>query len=173
VTEGIVELRPPADEQRRRLSARSVLAAYDPRPLRGGYGALPVLLVAVLTFAGGIETSASAVLGPEMKHDLHLNFTQWTQLLALVTLAITLAAGPVGYLVDRVSRIPLVVIGGLLNAAGLAGVGFGYSAAAVGVGRLLSSSGSTLNLAPQLSLLADWYPVDLRGRMLAIRQLGT
>ncbi|MHB8718629.1 MAG: MFS transporter [Candidatus Dormibacteria bacterium] len=161
------------DARRRRIGLRTWLDAYNPAPvISSKYGARPMLLVTLLSFITSIQSTAATLLIPEIKHDLGFTFLQLGIFNSIVGLLAFAFFAPAGYIADRVKRLPLVVGGGLAHAIGLALFSFGYSPVVMGVGNVLAGVGAELNGLPMVSLLLDYYAVELRARMAAIGQIG-
>ncbi len=132
------------------------------------YGLRPVLAVTTLTFfaafQGGVYNAASV----EIRRDLNISLPQLIALLStLGTLTAIFNIG-VGYYADRKNRVRM---GGM----GLALSGVGGFATALSPGKATFSSSIGVSLVagevagvPLGSTLADYYPVDSRGKAFAL-----
>jgi ABC-type branched-subunit amino acid transport system ATPase component/MFS family permease len=138
---------------------------------RTPYGLLPVLLLAPLFFVRVVQASILGLAGPNISQDLGLDLRVIGGILSIVGFVSIAANLGVGWLADRVPRKPLVAVGALLTAAfsvvqARAVNANTYTVPSVGV-----DAATSLNFTPAASLLADYYPVDSRGRVFAI--IGT
>ncbi len=125
----------------------------------------------VLLLLGGVDQLESAglsVLAPDIRDSFGLSDGTITALTAAAGAFIALGAVPMGWLADRVRRRgPLV---------GLAGIGFGLAVFASGLApnafvffcaRFGAGIATSTSLPVHGSLLADTYPIGVRGRISA------
>lgn len=135
-----------------------------PRPL--------VLLTGVLAVDQADRYLLSAVF-PLLKDEFHLSDSQLGSLSAAFLLVATLGAVPFGVLVDRVMRVRIAAWGAALWSLAMVWTGVassygGLFVARMGLGVAESSYGPA-----SFSLLADYYPVERRSRVLGIFQVGS
>jgi branched-chain amino acid transport system ATP-binding protein len=170
-TGGTVVQLPVQPETRRRLTPSAVLrGALDVSALRGGYGLKPLVALGLLGIFVEASTSTFGTLKPFVKQDLGLDYTRFFGLTSAVALLLLLFAGPLGYLADRVRRTVLVAAGGVVAAIATFLTGLAYSPLLLGGARAVYGAGANLNLIPENSLLADWYPTGERIRVLTLRE---
>jgi MFS family permease len=131
-----------------------------------------VLLTGVLAVDQADRYLLSAVF-PLLKDEFHLSDSQLGSLSAAFLLVATLGAVPFGVLVDRVTRVRVAAWGAALWSLAMVCTGVassygGLFAARMGLGVAESSYGPA-----SFSLLADYYPVEQRSRVLGIFQVGS
>ncbi len=133
----------------------------------GGTAIFALVVLSLLYFFDEFDTAAFGVLAPNIEHSFHLTDQKFIALITANTSLLILAAIPVGYLADRIRRVPLVIISGIL--AGL----FSFLTGVVGavalltVVRLGNGLGLIANGPIHNSLLSDYYPPDRRAPVYA------
>ena len=133
----------------------------------GGSAIFALVVLSLLYFFDEFDSAAFTVLAPNIEHSFHLNDQRFVALITANASLLILAAIPVGYLADRVRRVPLVVISGLL-----AGI-FSFLTGVVGtvgllvVVRLGNGLGLVANGPIHNSLLSDYYRPDRRAPVYA------
>jgi branched-chain amino acid transport system ATP-binding protein len=132
------------------------------------YGLFPLVMFLLLTLFSGIGSEFFTIAGPNIAQDLNLDLRTVGGILATVGTVALLATLFIGWLSDRRNRVRIAgasfVFGGLCAMAQSAATGSGsYATAAVGVS-LAGLSGQTT----ARPLLADYYPVDARGRVFGL-----
>ncbi|MFN2569062.1 MAG: MFS transporter, partial [Candidatus Dormibacteria bacterium] len=171
-------IEPPASsggdtDRRSQRSGRGLIGGpADDAGLRSGYGVRPLLLLILLSAFIAFDGEGFNILQPLIKHDLGLNFLKFFSLTSAAATASLLLAGPLGYLCDRVRRTALIGVGGVLSGAGMLLTGLAGAPLALGAARALSRGAWQLAAVPQLSLLADYYAVDKRVRVVTLVQVG-
>lgn len=131
----------------------------------------PAAFVAVLLLAALAELQAAVliVLGPDLAEVLGVSDSTMVVLGVAGSALFAAGAVPVGFLADRRSRPPILGWTAVAFAGGAAVAGLASNAAAVFSSRLLSGS-SILGVGPVgNSLLADTYPIGVRGRIAGAR----
>jgi branched-chain amino acid transport system ATP-binding protein len=131
------------------------------------YGMSPLLLLMLFGFVQSLDGATFGALGPEIRQELGLTIKQMGDIGAMLGL-VGLAIGPIyGHLIDRVNRIRLIGIGAVLS-----GVFSLLTVRAQGVTqvfatRTFDSFSDGLASAPVGTLLYDYYPVEVRGKIAA------
>jgi ABC-type branched-subunit amino acid transport system ATPase component/MFS family permease len=170
------------DQEEERLARRGeseVLFADDllpgvgraPMRLRDGLaagGARTFIVLLILNSLDELESSVFNVLGPEIQGSLGVSDGVIVFLGTASVAFFVLGAVPFGWLSDRYRRPPIVgaatlVFGGFVFLTGIAVNAFAMFWARLGAG---VAKANTLTVHP--SLLADTYPVEVRGRIFAI-----
>ena len=137
------------------------------RPFReivgvGGKGTLVVLFS--LNMFDEFDRAALATIGPEIKASLGISNTVLGLLITVGAISSIVAAIPLGYLADRVSRRLIIAVSSLVwGIAAFLGAVAG-SAWQLGLTRVFNGAGKGTE-AVQRSMLADTYPIDGRGRI--------
>jgi MFS family permease len=123
-----------------------------------------VLLASVLALSSADTSAVGADAGP-LKHALHINFLEVGLLVALPSLAGSIATLPVGVLTDRVRRVSLlkwsVVVWSLAMVVAGASTSFAMLLASrLVLGAAIATTGPTL-----ASLTGDFFPARERGKI--------
>ena len=160
----------PADGYTRRPGVLSGLATLVKMSFQWGhiartpYGLFPLLLTCSIVLTQLLQTLVFAVAGPNIAQDLGMDLRTVGGILGIVGVVTIFSAIGIGWLSDRVKRRPLVAAGSMLSAvAGLFQSAAGSTAgfATPNIAGTVATDGS---LVPAESLLADWYPIEARGR---------
>jgi branched-chain amino acid transport system ATP-binding protein len=150
--------------------ARTYLVDLDPRPIARRASLFPLAVLGLIGFLDAIEGGVG-VLWPEMIREFHI------QLATLVLINSVLIGTPVvlmgllgGFVVDRVNRVHIYFVGKVIQGFAFMGIGVSHTtaqwAAGQGIG-VTNFGGATAAFTQPArdSLLADYYPADLRGRV--------
>jgi MFS family permease len=145
-------------------------AAFDlqpfPRPIYGWYVVAVLVLMNVLST---LDRLLLSLLVKPVRHDLAISDTQISLLQGLAFALFYAAFGlPLGWLADRVNRRNIIALGVVLwslmtIACGLATTFAMLFAARIGVG-----VGEAALLPAAYSMIADYFPLDQRGRALSV-----
>ncbi len=150
---------------------RRILAeAANWRELRGSpHGVAPALLIALVVLLQTVDSSLVVVAGPEIVRDLDTEINAVVGLGAIVTFCATFAGLGLAWYADRHVRVRLVglatMFSGLLSMA----TSRAQNLATLGTLRVADDLASEASAVPRLSLLADYYPPELRGKVFALR----
>ena len=163
-------------EQAQREGAKPVLFADDLLPgvgsketsLRDGLktaGQATFIILLLLNTLDSLQSSGLSVLAPDIQKTFGVSSGAIVFITAASGSFLILGAVPMGWLADRFRRAPIIGFAGLLFAvmtafSGLAVNVFTFFLARFGVGVAQSS-----NIPVNSSLLADTYPIGLRGRI--------
>jgi MFS family permease len=134
-----------------------------PRPL--------LLLTGVLAVDQADRYLLSAVF-PLLKDEFDLSDTRLGTLSAAFLLVATLGAVPFGVLVDRTTRTKVAAWGAALWSLAMVWTGLATSYVGLFVARMGLGVAESSYTPASFSLLADYYPVDKRSRVLGIYQVG-
>ena len=173
-----------ADERQRAAeSAKDVVLPEDLLPgvgeeatsLREGLrsaGAKTFVILAVIVTLDNLQSSGLAVLAPNIQSSFHVSTGAITFVAGISGGFLVLGIVPMGWLADRFRRAPIIgwatfVFGLMVFATGLATNIFLFFLARFGAGISQSSNNSVNG-----SLLADAYPISLRGRIYAAMGMG-
>ena len=136
------------------------------------YGVAPFVVFFFLDYVQTFDSAITSILLPEIREDLDTSLTALTlygQLFALVGVPFALL---VGYLTDRTRRTRLIAIGNVLSGGFSAVKAMAPNAFAYQGATMLDNFGEGVNNAPTQSLLYDYYPIDARAKVIALRQFG-
>jgi ABC-type branched-subunit amino acid transport system ATPase component/predicted MFS family arabinose efflux permease len=169
------------DEEHRRLTGQvanhdsrdaaeaSELASNPPSiSLREGLrlgGASTFVVLILLSSLDELESAALAILAPDIARTFHISDGMIVFLSAAAGAFIVLGAIPMGWLADRYRRGPIIGIASLIFGLTVFMSGLAVNAFAFFVARFTSGIAKS-NAGPvQGSLLADTYPISVRGRV--------
>ncbi|HEX6489278.1 MAG TPA: MFS transporter [Candidatus Dormibacteraeota bacterium] len=135
---------------------------------RTPYGLLPLVILLTISCLGTFENQVLTVALPNIQSDLHLRLDQVISIAVSAGLLLTIIGVGIGWWADRRRRVPMIVVGTILQA--LSGI---YTARSVlrsqfNYGYAGDTSANQVAAIPRLSLLGDWYPVEVRGRVFAL-----
>jgi ABC-type branched-subunit amino acid transport system ATPase component/predicted MFS family arabinose efflux permease len=131
------------------------------------YGLTPVLLLTLLSFVAGLGSRAFAAAGPEIARALEINVQSIVSISGLVGFFGIFAGLFAGWYADRHKRIPILAFGTI--GAGLSNTFLGRAQSAVSLGTPQVAGDVAREFAgvPLFSLLADYYPLEVRGKVFA------
>ncbi len=165
---------PPA-EHARRGRVRRTLTHFNPLAIPGSKA--PLIVFGLLALVGGIDDHLIVIVAPELRTEFGTSLSQLAFLGFLVELVSNVARFPVGYLVDRVSRVWVVRLTTFLSN------GFNILRALAASYTQFSFAGSGSGLARASGdvargpLMADYYPSRTFGRVFSflsiVGYLGT
>ena len=137
----------------------------------GGSATLVVLVL--LSSLDQLSSAGLSVLAPNIRDSLHVSNGAIVFIASSAGGFLVLGALPMGWLADRYRRAPIIawaslVFGAMLAVTGLAVNAFMLFWTQLGVG---VSKANTISV--QWSLIADQYPIGVRGRISAALNFGT
>jgi len=137
------------------------------------YGATPMIVLLVITFLDGVDQSILGVAAPEIRRDFNVTLTQIAVIGQLFTLPAIMATPLIGYLNDRMRRTRLMgittaVSGTLSILSALPRTYIPFAAL-----RTTDKISESLVSMPNQTLFYDYYPVEARAKVVALRQLFT
>ena len=161
----------PAPGARGRLRALREAAGNWSELRRTPYGLTPVLVLGFMTFFQTFDTRAFYLAQVEITRDLNIEYSTIIGTVATVGTLAVFAALAIGWYGDRHRRVPLVAAGAIISGVfamltGRATSGFTYGAARVG-----DDLSDTASQVPRYSLIADYYPAHVRGKVFALMGL--
>ncbi|MEM1335546.1 MAG: MFS transporter, partial [Actinomycetota bacterium] len=133
---------------------------------RGGFYTFAVLLT--LNSLDELEGAAINVLGPDIGETFGVSDGTITFISAASVAFFVLGAGPLGYLADRLRRGPIVGVASLAFAAFVALSGAAVNAFMFFWTRFFAGISKSNTITVHATLLADAYPIGIRGRMYAL-----
>ncbi len=140
------------------------------REICGGEAIYPILVLFGLNAVDELDRAAFGILLPEIRDHFNLDLSTMLGIVALSSVAALALQVPIAQMADRSKRIPLAVIGALVW-----GVFSGMTGMAVGVIMLtIARSGSSLGKAvidpTHNSLIADYYPIEVRAKVFSFHR---
>ncbi len=136
-------------------------------------GSRAFIVLAIIVTLDNLQTSGIAVLAPNIQSSFHVSTGAITFVAGIAGGFLVLGIVPMGWLADRFRRAPIIgwatfVFGLMVFASGLAINIFVFFLARFGAGISQASTQSVHG-----SLLADTYPISVRGRLYAAMGMGT
>ena len=163
----MIPLIPPTEQKR--FGAGFFAALLHPitavRGLVGEHPLAPLLILFGLNAVDELDRAAFAVLTPTIQQDLGVSLETLTAVLALIVAASLLLQIPVASLADRSNRIRLMIIGAVVWSFFSFGTALVANIWLLGVMRSGAGLGKSVIEPTHNSLLADYYPVELRPRI--------
>jgi ABC-type branched-subunit amino acid transport system ATPase component/predicted MFS family arabinose efflux permease len=135
-------------------------------------GTRTFVTLAIIVTLDNLQSSGLAVLAPNIQASFHVSTGAITFVAGIAGGFLVLGIVPMGWMADRFRRAPIIgwatfVFGLMVFASGLATNIFLFFLARFGAGISQSSTNSVHS-----SLLADSYPISLRGRLYAAMGMG-
>ena len=132
------------------------------------YGAAPAIIFASATFLQIFDTQAFTLAGPDIVRKLGLNVSTVVNIRQFVTFFAIFGGMAIGWAADRHRRIPLFVGATALSGAAAALTATAHSTLTLGTPRVVDDAAAVAAEIPSISLLADYYPPEARGRVFAL-----
>jgi ABC-type branched-subunit amino acid transport system ATPase component/predicted MFS family arabinose efflux permease len=135
-------------------------------------GKLMFIVLGLLLAFDELESAAIQVLGPEIRATFHISSGAIVFIATASAAFFVLGAVPMGWLADRVKRVPIV---------GIASLAFGFFVFCSGLAvnafmlfwtRFATGIAKSNSIPVHQSLIADNYPIGIRARMSATMQMG-
>ncbi|HUR48175.1 MAG TPA: MFS transporter [Acidimicrobiales bacterium] len=170
---------PSSTGPRSRRSLKEVARdSLDFRELRQTpYGLTPIVTLSIYFFISSLNNRAFGVAGPEIARALEINFNTIVGISSIVGFFAIFAKLYAGWYADRHKRVPIVAGGAIFNGIFSMITARGQSAVSIGTPRVFAESSEQAGDVPLFSLLADYYPLEVRGRAFAnvatLGRLGT
>ena len=140
----------------------------EPMTLREGLlkgGAMTFIVLLVLSSLDDLESAALTVLGPDIADTLGISDGAMVFITVVSTAFFVVGAVPLGYLADRVKRAPIIGVCSLVFSAMVFLSGFAVNAFMLFWARFGTGISKANTIPVHNSLLADTYPVSVRGRI--------
>jgi branched-chain amino acid transport system ATP-binding protein len=156
-----------SDVIRPSLRARvlAYLAGVNPLAIDGPK--LPLVLCSLIGFITGWQVASVFVMAPEIQADFGLSLSGYAKVGSYVGTFVLIVGIPLGYLIDRVSRVQLIRATTATGAVSAAVQGVAPSFGALMLGRTGLAMGLGPEAAVTLPYLADSYGSHARARVFA------
>lgn len=139
----------------------------DFKRITAPYPWLPLGVLFGLNAVDELDRSAMSVLLPEIRDAFGLSNQAALTLVAILTPGVILFGLPMGYLADRRPRLRLATRGAVVWGFFSVLTGLSPVLAVLVVARIGASLGRAVNTPTHSSLIADYYPVEVRARAYA------
>jgi ABC-type branched-subunit amino acid transport system ATPase component/predicted MFS family arabinose efflux permease len=139
--------------------------------IRAGGWLMFIVLTAIVTL-DELEGAAINVLAPEIRRTFHISNGAIVFIGTASAAFFVLGAVPMGWLADRVRRVPIVAWSSLLFGVFVMASGFAVNAFMLFWTRFATGIAKANTIPVHGSLIADNYPIGVRARMSAAMQGG-
>jgi ABC-type branched-subunit amino acid transport system ATPase component/predicted MFS family arabinose efflux permease len=138
-----------------------------------GLPLFPLVILMVLNAVDEFDRLAFLTLAPEIREEFHLSLDTFGVIVGFTAVLILLSGLPIGFWGDRLPRTRMVVVAGLLWSAMSVGSGLAPTVLLLATARFFSGMGRVMNETIHTSLLTDFYPQHLQGRVFGAHRLGS
>lgn len=128
-------------------------------------GAYTFIVLMILNSLDELESAALTVLGPDIGESLGISDGTMVFITVVATAFFVVGAVPLGYLADRTKRAPIVGVCSMIFAAMVFTSGLAVNAFMLFWARFGTGISKANTVPVHNSLLADTYPVSVRGRI--------
>ncbi|MCU1459566.1 MAG: transporter related [Actinomycetia bacterium] len=135
-------------------------------------GRLMFIVLGLLLSLDELEGAAIQVLGPNIRHSFGISSGTIVFIGTASSAFFVLGAVPMGWLADRVRRVPIVGVASLFFAGFVFLSGFAVNAFMLFWTRFATGIAKSNSIPVHQSLLADNYPIGIRARMSAGMNMG-
>lgn len=135
--------------------------------LGGGVTVVPLAILFALNAVDELDRTAFSLLLPEIRDEFGLSYSGVTLLSAAVIPAGLLFALPIARLADRRQRKPIALIGASMWGVFSIFTGFAPTIFLLGIARVGAGLGRAVNGPVHPSLLSDYYPASVRGKVIS------
>jgi sugar phosphate permease len=132
----------------------------------------PLAILFLIQAVDQMNRFLPAVLFPALKRQFALSDFRLGSLSSAFVFVAAIGAIPFGIMVDRYSRVRIAAVGDLTASAAMIVSGLANSFGFLFSSQMFLGSAQSSYSPSAFSLIADYYPVSERGRMLAIFQVG-
>lgn len=154
----------------RTRSGTSTRASGWLREMTGGGPVYPLLILFGLNAVDELDRTAFGVLLPEIRDEFGLDLTALLTVVALVGAFALALQVPIAQFADRTSRTRLALFGAAAWAVFSVATGLAWTLWALAVARAGSGIGKAVVDPTHNSLIADYYPPDVRNRAFAFHR---
>ena len=134
---------------------------------RSPYGLTPVLVFSALTFFQTFDSAIFSAAAPEIRRDLEINVSSITAAVSTVGVVGVFGLIAIGYFADRRRRLPMVAVGTIISGIFSFLSGRANGIVQLGTAKVLDDVSEQVSAVPRFSLLADYYPPEVRGKAFA------
>jgi ABC-type branched-subunit amino acid transport system ATPase component/predicted MFS family arabinose efflux permease len=147
----------------------------EPMTLREGLrigGRWMFFILTAIVLLAELEEAAVYVLAPEIRHTFHISEGAIVFISTASSAFFVLGAVPMGWLSDRVKRVPIVAVSSMLFGCFVVASGFAVNAFMLFWTRFATGITKANTIPVHGSLIADAYPIGIRARISAVTQGG-
>ena len=172
------DLSEPGGARAKRSVGQMIRESFDLRGVRQTpYGLTPLLILSAGGFFSGIMNRAFSVAGPDIARALEINVGNIISIVIFASFFATFVQLFVGWYADRHRRVPILAAGTFFNGVfGGLWASRATSTLTLGAPKVAGDLSELFGDVPYFSLLADYYPLEVRGRVFAsvstLRRMG-
>jgi branched-chain amino acid transport system ATP-binding protein len=141
--------------------------------MSGGEALFPLIVLAGLTCVERLDVSAFGILAPDIRDAFNMSNQGFLTLVALTQLGGLLLAIPLAYYSDRLPRVAIALIGAAIWGVFGFATGLCFSIWALIVVRSGAGIGRAVITPTHNSLMADYYPPEVRPDVFGFHAIGT
>jgi ABC-type branched-subunit amino acid transport system ATPase component/MFS family permease len=138
----------------------------------GGQALYPLIVLVGLVAVNQLDQTAFGILGPNIRDDFGLSNQGYLSLVAISSLGGLLLSVPLAYYSDRIPRVLLAVVGAAIWAVFGFATAFTFTVLALVIVRLIAGVGRAVITPTHNSLLADYYPPQVRPDVFGFHAIG-
>lgn len=142
------------------------------RNVTSGFSMLPLSVLFVLNFVDEFDRLAFATLIPEIRDSFGMTDDSIQTLAAITSVMVLVSALPIGILADRMRRVRLAIVAGLLWGIAAVATGLVWTIPLLYLVRFMSGLGRISNEVVHPSLLADYYPRRSHPQVFGVHRLA-
>jgi ABC-type branched-subunit amino acid transport system ATPase component/predicted MFS family arabinose efflux permease len=135
-------------------------------------GKMMFIVLSLLLAFDELEGAAIQVLGPEIRHTFNISEGAIVFIATASSAFFVLGAVPMGWLADRVRRVPIVGVASLCFGGFVFCSGLAINAFVLFWTRFATGIAKANSIPVHQSLIADNYPIGIRARMAAAMNMG-
>jgi len=128
------------------------------------YGVKPVVILSMITMFQLLDSQAFLVAGPDIADDLGISIGDYIDIQRLIGIFAVFGALYAGWWADRHRRIPLLGVGSIVAGLGAMWSSRATSFFTIALPRTVDDTSMVAADVPAFSLLADYYPPEVRGK---------
>ena len=137
------------------------------------YGRATLVVLATLAGLDNLQSGALATLSPDIQRTFHVSSGAVVFMTSASGAFLVLGVLPMGWLADRFRRAPIIGYASLVFGAMVAATGAAMNIFTMFLARFGAGVSQASSYAVNASLLADAYPIGLRGRIAAVNGFAT
>ena len=131
------------------------------------YGMGPAIVFGLIFFAQRFDTQVFYVAGPTLVRALDIKVLAIVNIIVVTGSVSIIALLGLGWYADRHARVPPLGIGTILSGIAAIASSRASTTATIGAPRVIDDASASAADVPSFSLIADYYPVEDRGRAFA------
>jgi branched-chain amino acid transport system ATP-binding protein len=132
------------------------------------YGLFPAIVLGLAIFTQEFDSAAFGLGAPEIARAIGAKIPQIISIQAIIGVFLIFATILIGWWADRHRRVPLFAAGMVLSGVGAMASGSAQSNLSLAIPRVIDDVSYRAGNVPNFSLIADYYPPEVRGRTYAL-----